>query len=379
MLLPKHKEVHTTMTIYFAEIFKKLRLDKGLTQEQAADIFCISPQAISRWECGTTTPDISLLPAIADYFDVTIEELLGAGKSRREEKICEYVEKFNTAITHGQVTDCIEIARAGVKEFPNSYILLNKLMYALFVSGSDDANIPDWKENMEKYKYEIIELGEKILAGCTDDDIRIEAKSRLGFHYCEIGEYEKGRQILETLPSMIFSREMNIRYALKDEELLRHLCQQIILLTSELVWDIWRYTKRASISVREQLELMDKMEQIVRIVYDEEDLKGWYYLLPRFYIIGKAPLLLELDDCEAALRLIEKSADYLEQYEQLPNRSEHTTLLLKYTPHNKYFHTADSRSQARILYEDNLSDHCFDTLRQDERFKRAVHRIYELG
>ena len=150
------------MMIYFAESFKKLRLKKGLTQEQAADLFGVSPQAVSRWECGTTTPDISLLPTIADYFDITIEELLGTEKSRREERIRAYEDKFHAAITHGQITDCIEIARAGVKEFPNSYVLLNKLMYALFVAGSDDADIPDWKENMEKYKFEIIELGEKI-------------------------------------------------------------------------------------------------------------------------------------------------------------------------------------------------------------------------
>ena len=136
------------MMIYFAESFKKLRLKKGLTQEQAADLFGVSPQAVSRWECGTTTPDISLLPTIADYFDITIEELLGTEKSRREERIRAYEDKFHAAITHGQITDCIEIARAGVKEFPNSYVLLNKLMYALFVAGSDDADIPDWKENM---------------------------------------------------------------------------------------------------------------------------------------------------------------------------------------------------------------------------------------
>lgn len=367
------------MTIYFAEIFKKLRLNKELTQEQMADILCISPQAVSRWECGTTTPDISLLPVIADYFDVTIEDLLGTGKSQKEEQIQQYVEKFNTAIAHGQINDCIEIARSGVKEFPNNYSLLNKLMYALFVSGSDDANIPDWKDNMEKYKYEIIELGEKILSGCTDDDIRIEAKSRLGFHYCEIGEIEKGRQILETLPSMTFSRELNIRFALKDEELLEHICRQIVLYTNELVWNIWRYRKNTSLSAREQLDLMDKMEQIVRIIYDEEDLKGWYYLLPKFWIIGRAPLLLELGDCESALRLIERSADYLEQYNQLPDIAERTSLLLKYTPYKKYFDTADSRSQARILYEDNLTDHCFDGIRQDERFEKAARRIYEMG
>lgn len=40
------------MNIYFAEEIKKLRLEKELTQERLADILSVSPQAVSRWECG---------------------------------------------------------------------------------------------------------------------------------------------------------------------------------------------------------------------------------------------------------------------------------------------------------------------------------------
>ena len=45
-----------------------------MTQSQLADVFNVSEQAISRWENGNTYPDITLLPAIADYFHVTIDE-----------------------------------------------------------------------------------------------------------------------------------------------------------------------------------------------------------------------------------------------------------------------------------------------------------------
>ena len=366
------------MIIYFSDVFKKLRQDKGLTQEQAANIFAISPQAVSRWECGTTTPDISLLPAIAEYFDVTIEELLGTEKSQREKRIEEYITNFNYAMTHGQIKDCIKIARAGVRDFPNSYVLKNKLMYALFVSGSKDANIPNWKENIEKYKDEIISLGEAILSGCTDDAIRIEAKSRLGFHYCDIGETEKGRHILETLPSMESSREMKISLALRGEERLSHICGQIVDFTYLLAWTIWEYTTNTDISPQERLEYMDKMEQIVRIVYNEDDLGGWYYLFPQLYLIGKAPALLELGNKEAALDLIEKSADYLEKYAKLPDISKRTTPLLKYGVHKKQGDTADSRSQSRILLEDNVTATCYDVLRNDKRFQKAVKRISKL-
>ena len=70
--------------------------------------------------------------------------------------------RFQEAISQGKVYDCIAIAREGVAEYPNNVALLNKLMYALFIAGDDDGNIPEWKENMEKYDAEITALGERI-------------------------------------------------------------------------------------------------------------------------------------------------------------------------------------------------------------------------
>jgi len=57
------------------ENIKKLRSEKQVTQEQLADHLCISYQAVSKWENNVTTPDIFLLPAIAEYFEVSIDEL----------------------------------------------------------------------------------------------------------------------------------------------------------------------------------------------------------------------------------------------------------------------------------------------------------------
>ena len=71
----------------FFEIFKLLRKDKGLTQEQVAEILGTSPQTISRWETGTSTPDITMLPKIASYFDITVDELLGIKKGIKKQKI----------------------------------------------------------------------------------------------------------------------------------------------------------------------------------------------------------------------------------------------------------------------------------------------------
>lgn len=55
---------------------KRLRQNKGVTQEQLAESMHISGQAVSKWENETALPDITFLPMLADYFGVTIDELL---------------------------------------------------------------------------------------------------------------------------------------------------------------------------------------------------------------------------------------------------------------------------------------------------------------
>jgi Predicted transcriptional regulators len=57
-------------------VIYSLRKIKGITQEELANQVGVSTQAVSKWECGGM-PDIELIPAIADYFDVSIDMLFG--------------------------------------------------------------------------------------------------------------------------------------------------------------------------------------------------------------------------------------------------------------------------------------------------------------
>ena len=58
-----------------AQNLRQLRREKGVSQAGLADALDISIQAVSKWETGASCPDISLLPRIADYFEVSIDEL----------------------------------------------------------------------------------------------------------------------------------------------------------------------------------------------------------------------------------------------------------------------------------------------------------------
>lgn len=60
---------------HLANNLRKLRLDKRLTQEQAAEKLGVSAQSVSRWETAATLPDVMLLPEIAKLYGVLVDDL----------------------------------------------------------------------------------------------------------------------------------------------------------------------------------------------------------------------------------------------------------------------------------------------------------------
>lgn len=80
---------------------KELRKEKGITQAQLAETLNVSARTVSRWETGSNMPDISLLVDIADYYDISIPEIInGERKSEimneEERKIAKTMSDYAT-------------------------------------------------------------------------------------------------------------------------------------------------------------------------------------------------------------------------------------------------------------------------------------------
>lgn len=102
---------------------KQLRVGRHMTQETLAKHLNLSYQAISKWEKNITSPDLSLIPDIAEFFEITTDELLCVNsckekfpyshlekllslyqKSATEEDFGKAVSAFNEVILHGNPT-----------------------------------------------------------------------------------------------------------------------------------------------------------------------------------------------------------------------------------------------------------------------------------
>ena len=113
--------------IYLAENLKKLRKQAGITQEELANALAVSPQAVSRWESETTCPDISLLPTIANYFNVTLDDLLGMDKIKDESDVQAILDEYKNNTSKGLVAENVKLLRTAIKRYPNNFDLQQKL------------------------------------------------------------------------------------------------------------------------------------------------------------------------------------------------------------------------------------------------------------
>ena len=89
----------------------QIRLNRrrmNLTQEQLAEKFGTSPQAISRWEIGATYPDIEMLPMIASFFETSVDTLLGVPEEEKKKFCAELQKSFEVAVRAKDVQRTIE-------------------------------------------------------------------------------------------------------------------------------------------------------------------------------------------------------------------------------------------------------------------------------
>lgn len=189
--------------IYLGTNIRELRIRKGITQEQLSYELGVSAQSISRWETGTTYPDIIMLPVIASFFEVSIDSLIGYSK----ECTTEERESFFNSTRGLNTDDRIEKYREMLKKYPNDVKLqlgLTGLLYG------------EWKkENDEQLEKEISILCNRIL-NSNDAGMQCGAKRFLALIARKKGDIEQAMNYVNELPSVCCGREIMALQILKQ-------------------------------------------------------------------------------------------------------------------------------------------------------------------
>lgn len=212
------------MQLKLGEKIRELRRRDGRTQEDLANALGVTCQAVSRWEANGGYPDMEIVPAIANYFGVSIDELFGY-HGEREKKVDELVEKLTEMNWQNNGRDvcmdeCIQLAREGLTEYPGNEKIMLCLASVLYNAGyvrygeyhlTDDEgyNIFDIERHRTYAEWqEAIKLYEKLLTMLNEGEMRHKAVRELIQLYLNTGEYDKANALANTAPSIGGCREI---------------------------------------------------------------------------------------------------------------------------------------------------------------------------
>lgn len=222
------------MKINIGDNLKQLRLKKGLTQEQLADVFGVSAQAVSRWENSTSYPDITLLPGLAIYFNTSVDAIVGMDEIRKEETLRRIHGEINDFVISGQTDKAIALIRDSLKIYPNDSGLLMSLGETLAHQHEDSAATQ-----------EAISIAERIL---QSNDVSTKAKgttsANLLFLYLRAGQQEKAESLIRSLPHIWESREILMPEVYGSEKYVEELKKCIMKVLAFLCQKIDATTER---------------------------------------------------------------------------------------------------------------------------------------
>ena len=236
---------------------RQLRRRDKKTQEQLAEALGVTSQAVSRWESGGSYPDMNLIPSIANFFGVSIDELFGyeGERAHRIETLAAEIDRMNDQNSGKDVciTECIALARSALVEFPGNERLMLSLASALYKAAyvrygechlidEEGYSVYDTQKHKTYEEWlEAIPLYEKVLQTLPLGKLRDRATEELAQLYLNLGDFEKGLALAEQAPDMWNSREFLRAYACDGKQYVKahsELLLQTIRASAVLIVNI---------------------------------------------------------------------------------------------------------------------------------------------
>lgn len=342
------------------ERIKALRLEAGKTQEDLAEIFYVTPQTISRWETSSAKPDISQLVPLANYFNVSVDYLLGRDSYEADLQLQEYENAFFEYWKHDDKEKNYEMAKSAAEDYPANMEYkewLASAEYFLAHKTEDDSEYRSLLESAEKHY--------KIVLNNTPTDSGLYHKALHGLvialSFNQKMEEAKEYALLEENEN---ERDELLCWCLEGEEKKRH-CQQLVNEKLKNLLSVMDFAY-------DTIEAPEAIEKILHILFPDGNFQDHHGRL-QYSSIDKAIHYCKKGQYDNALEELKKARFHAEEMTKITHRQT-----IKYTA--PLFSLLEEEQPVTDSDETNVDDlircltnnSCFDPLREKEEFKALL-------
>ena len=341
------------MQIRFGETVRRLRRERGLTQEQLAQRLNVAFQTISKWERDESYPDITMLPVIAGFFGVRTDDLLGVNEEENERRVVELIEAYDN---HKPDTghEWLPKLKAAVGEYPLDFRLWIRYMEVLLYCARGP-------EKTRAVTAEAREIYENIDTHCTNDRIRMAAKRLFVIHLHSLDEpasQVEAERILDEMPNLRTCREhVATMAALPGEAHLRACQEELVTLVWMIFHALAHHDEVSSFpgdpaSFARAAQIIQGEETLVRVAQAVCP-EGDYGKLAIQMVYSYASIAFYqaiAGEHDAAFDAMRCSAELAAAFDAQPQIVVHTSPLLRGLPYDKSPHDRGMAERMRELF-----------------------------
>ncbi|MFT8838090.1 helix-turn-helix domain-containing protein [Liquorilactobacillus satsumensis] len=210
------------MQLYIGPVLTAQRKQKGITQQQLADFIGVSKAAVSKWETGQTYPDITLLPALAAYFDLRIDDLLNYQPQLSAKEIQTIYAALKTSFETETAEEVLRKIHSFVRRYYACYPFIQQ-MGLLLLNHYDLLPGKDEPEKLQHYVSEAKDLFIHVFKNAKELTLIKQANDFAGYAQLMLGNNEEvfallGRRTpaclpVENLIAAAFQRQNNLEAA----------------------------------------------------------------------------------------------------------------------------------------------------------------------
>lgn len=186
-----------------AENIRAFRKERNLTQEQLAEAMGVTTGAVHKWEAGMSIPELGLIMELADFFDISVDVLLGYKKQDHKiDAIVERMSEYCKTLDRNAITE----AEKALQKYPNSLkvVYASASVYLTFAIGKE--------RSAARRALELLERALLLLPQNPDPDIgEVLIYGKMAGAYEYLGDFEKSIEILKNHnESGIFSADIGV-------------------------------------------------------------------------------------------------------------------------------------------------------------------------
>ena len=259
----------------FCKRLKELRLERNLTQTDVANALGVTTQAVSKWESQSSLPDIAMLIPISEFYGVSVDYLLCHDLAEKEKEILDYLQKCEAFVLSPkeQWEDTLKETRSMLRKHPKDHRIMLELCLELFMYYKKI-------DSEHKFLIELLEWGDIIISQSTDSQLRYQVLDLEISAYCELGMYEKARELVETLPDFSCSKDVLLCDSF-PKNTKEHLCAEQTLAykcVDQLCLSMLNYgtdEESTLYTTKEKLSICQTVAALIRTYHSTGDYDGF--------------------------------------------------------------------------------------------------------